>query len=187
MFQLFWYHCAALYVHRDSKHPRLSQKNIHAGINKCLSSLSSDKKSFYQCNLPYQKALNESGYQHKLKFEQTATKRRKRQRNDILWYNPPFSKNISTNIGQRFLSLVDICFPKDHKLRRIFNRNTIKSSCSCMDNMKKMIVNHNKRLLKPHDNSTPGTNNKTCNCQRKDTCPLDGHCLQSSVIYRAKV
>ena len=28
---------------------------------------------------------------------------------------------------------------------------------------------------------------KTCNCQQKNTCPLAGNCLQSSVIYQATV
>ena len=54
----------------------------------------------------------------------TVLKRKNRQRNNILWYNPPFSKNFSTNIEHRFLTLVDKHFPKDHKLRKIFNRNT---------------------------------------------------------------
>ena len=33
----------------------------------------------------------------------------------------------------------------------------------------------------------PIANNKTCNCRQKNTCPLDGNCLQSSVIYQATV
>ena len=63
-------------------------------------------------------------------------------------YNPPFSKNISTNIRHRFLALGDNHFPRDHKLRKIFNRNTIKISYSCMANTKQTIDNHNKRILK---------------------------------------
>ena len=59
---------------------------------------------------------------------------------------PPFSKNVSTNIGHRFLALVDKHFPKDHKLRKIFNRNTIKISYSCMNNTKQVIYNYNKRI-----------------------------------------
>ena len=51
--------------------------------------------------------------------------------------------NVSTNIGHRFLTLVDKHFPKDHKLRKIFNRNTIKISNSCMNNTKQIIDNHN--------------------------------------------
>ena len=118
-------------------------------------------------------------------------KRKNRQRNNILWYNPPFSRNVSTNIGHKFLSLVDKHFPKDHKLRKIFNRNTIKISYSCMNNTKQIIDNHNKRILNPpiHTDETANnaTSSKTCNCRQKNTCPLNGNCLQSSVIYQAIV
>ena len=119
------------------------------------------------------------------------TERKNRQRNNILWYNPRFSKNVSTNIGHRFLALVDNHFPRDHKLRKIFNRNTIKISYSCMNNTKQIIDNHNKRLLNPSGNtSVPADNtksNKTCNCRQKNACPLNGSCLQSCVVYQATV
>ena len=36
------------YVHRESNHPPITTKNIPAGINRRLSSLSSDKASFDQ-------------------------------------------------------------------------------------------------------------------------------------------
>ena len=84
---------------------------------------------------------------------------------------------------------------QDHKLRKIFNRNTIKISYSCMNNTKQIIDNHNKRILTApiqiDDTATAAAaaidNNKTCNCRQKNTCPLDGNCLQSSVIYQATV
>ena len=127
------------YVHRESNHPPITTKNIPAGINRRLSSLSSDKASFDQAVPPYQKALDESGYHYTLQFEPPTTNRRKnRQRNNIIWYNPPFSKNTSTNIGYKFLALIDKHFPKDHKPRKIFNRNTIKMSYSCMKNAKQI-------------------------------------------------
>ena len=170
----------------------ITTKNIPAGINKRLSSLSSDKTSFDQGAPPYQKALDESGYRYTLNYEPNApTKRKNRQRNNILWYNPLFSKNVSTNIGHRFFALVDNHFPRDHKLRKIFNRNTIKISYSCMNNTKQIIDNHNKRLLNSFGNtSVPADNtknNKTCNCRQKNACPLNGNCLQSSVVYQATV
>ena len=83
------------YVHRESNHPPITTKNIPAGINRRLSSLSSDKASFDQATPPYQKALDKSGYHYTLHYEPTTTaKQRNRQRNNILWYNPPFSKNV---------------------------------------------------------------------------------------------
>jgi len=182
------------YVHRESNHPPSITKNIPAGINRRLSALSSDQASFDQTAPPYQKALDDSGYNYTLRYEpNTVTNRKTRKRNNILWYNPPFSKNTSTNIGHRFLTLIDKHFPKDNHLRKIFNRNTIKISYSCMNNTKQIIDNHNKRIITASSateiaNSAPTTtNNKTCNCRQKDTCPLDGNCLQTSVIYQATV
>ena len=152
------------------------------------------KASFDQAAPPYQRALDECGYWYTLQYEPpTTNKRKNRQRNNILWYNPPFSKNVSTNIGHRFLALVDKHFPKDHKLRKIFNRNTIKISYSCMNNTKQIIDNHNKRILNSskHINDTADNTNtkdsKTCNCRQKNTCLLNGNCLQSSLIYQATV
>ena len=140
----------------------------------------------------YRKVLDESGYHYTLHYEPTATaKRRNRQRNNIFWYNPPFSKNVNTNIGHRFLTLVDKHFPKENKLRKIFNRNTINISYSCMNNTKQIIDNHNKRILnssKHADKSTDNpVDNKSCNCRQKNTCPLNGSCLQSSVIFQPTV
>ena len=182
-----------LYVHRESNHPPITTKNIPAGINKRLSFLSSDKASFDQAAPPYQKALNESGYEFTLQYEPKAPgKRKNRQRSNILWYNPPFSKNVSTNIGHRFLALVDKHFPKDHKLHKIANRNTIKISYSCMNSTKRIIDNHNKRILtssQANDAVTTAATevNKTCNCRQKNACPLAGNCLQPCVIYQAAV
>ena len=111
---------------------------------------------------------------------------------DTTIWKPGFSKNTSTNIGHKFLALVDKHFPKHHKLRKVFNRNTIKISYSCMNNTKQIIDNHNKRILTVSiqiDNTATAAatidNNKTCNCRQKITSPLDGNCLQSSVIYQA--
>ena len=99
------------YVHRESNHIPITTKSIPAGINKRLSSLSSDKASFDQAAPPYQKALDESGYRYTLNYEPNApTKRKNRQRNYILWYQPPIQQNISTNIGHRFFALVDTGF-----------------------------------------------------------------------------
>ena len=82
--------------------------------------------------------------------------------------------------------LIDKHFPKDHKLRKIFNRNTIKISYSCMNNTKKIIDNLNKRILTTtkQTNDTAATtinNTKTCNCRQKNACPLDRNCLRSNL------
>ena len=50
---------------------------------------------------------------------------------NIIWFNLPFNKNVLTNIGRAFIIFVDKCFPTGHKLRKVFNKNTVKLSYSC--------------------------------------------------------
>ena len=70
----------------------------------------------------------------------------------------------------------------------MFNRNTIKISYSCMLNTKRIINNHNRRLLQTStDNSPSPTVTKKCISRQLETCPLNGNCLQSSIIYQATV
>ena len=64
-------------------------------------------------------------------------------------YNPPFSEHVQTSIGKQFLHilLVDKHFPKHNILHKIFNRNTIKVTYSCMDHVGKITNAHNKAKL----------------------------------------
>ena len=66
---------------------------------------------------------------------------------------------------------VDKHFPKDHKLRKIFNLQTIKISYSRMNNAMQIIDNHNKHILnssKHTDKSPDNANvNKSCTADRK--------------------
>ena len=113
----------------------------------------------------------------------TTTTKKKRQRK-IVWFNPPFSKNVRSNIGHEFLKLIDKHFPKSSRLHKIFNRNTIKVSYSCMQNIKNKISNHNRRFLEKKKNSTP---DKNCNCRNIECCPLDNQCLTTNVIYKTEI
>ena len=81
-------------------------------------------------------------------------------------------------------------FPRNHKLRKIFNRNTctIQISYSCMNNTKQIIDNHNKRILNSSQHTDDTEDNTALsNCRQKNKCPLNGNCLQSSIIYQATV
>ena len=97
----------------------------------------------------------------------------------------PSSCNI--NVAKTFLSLIDKHFPKDKKLSKIFNRNTIKVSYSCLPNVKQTISNNNHRLLQLHRMKESSQDSKLCNCRQKSSCPLDGKCLPKCVVYKATV
>ena len=65
--------------------------------------------------------------------------KKKREGRKVTYINPPFSKNVKTNIGGRFPILINKCFPNYHPLHKIVNRNTVKLSYKCMPNFKANI------------------------------------------------
>lgn len=179
------------YVNKNSNHPPSIINNIPASINRRLSDISSTENIFNNAKLPYQQALEKSGYSHNLKFnpieEQQNSNKRQRKRN-IIWYNPPYSRNVTTNISRTFLNIISEEFPKNHPLHKIINRNTVKVSYSCMTNIKGIIQKHNTNIIRKQKSSPPTTENK-CNCRKsnKPNCPLEGNCLTRSIIYQATV
>lgn len=58
-----------------------------------------------------------------------------------------------------------------------------------MPNMKSCLDSHNQKIIKKTKTPTEAdtTEQKTCNCQKKEDCPLKGHCVQQNVIYQASV
>ena len=177
-----------LYVHKQSNHPPSILRNIPESINKRLSQISSDKECFDKTKSIYQDALTKSGYEYTLTYKDTAPDaprtRRKRQRN-ITWFNPPYSQNVETKVGKCFLSLIDQHFPKASPLHKIFNRNTLKLSYSCMSNVKSIISSHNKAQISKPVNPSEEISN--CNCRNKNSCPLEGNCKERNIVYQAEV
>ena len=174
------------YVHKDSNHPKAILENIPHSVNRRLSAISSNSDVFKQAIPPYQEALNRSGYNYTLHFDPPApTGGSKNRSRNITYFNPPFSKNVETNIGKHFLRLIDQMFPMGHRLRKIINRNTVKISYRCMGNVKQKISNHNFQVKKTEEERQL---NHGCNCtQVIGPCPLGGNCLVNSVIYGAEV
>ena len=177
-----------LYLHSKSNHPPSIIKNIPESVNRRLSEISSDAGVFDEAAKPYQEALGKSGYTFNLQFKppQTSLQKSNRSRN-IIWFNPPYNRNVKSNIGRQFLRLIDQSFPVGHKLRKTFNRNILKLSYSCMPNVTQIISGHNKTILRKAEQTPQDQATKTCNCRKKDECPLKGTCLSEGVIYQATV
>ena len=57
-------------------------------------------------------------------------------------------------------------------------------SYSCTPNMGCIIRAHNRKVLRPTDDNHPP---KSCNCRKPESYPLDGNCLDISLVYRATV
>ena len=172
-----------LYVHTSSNHPQQILKQLPKSINDRLSRNSSNKTIFEKSKLKYEEALRKSGYEKPiLSFQPTKTTVTKRNRpRNITWFNPPFNKNVSTNVAKTFLKLIDKHFSTASNLHKIFNRNTVKVSYSSTENVERIIKSHNKSLQSPAPVTLP-----PCNCRKKYECPLDGNCRASSILYKCQ-
>ena len=86
---------------------------------------------FNNTKLKYEEALTKCGHTTKLtyaspNYEQNNA-RRKRQRK-IVWFNPPFNLDVSTNVAKIYLNLIEKHFPRSSKLHNMFSKNTVKVS-----------------------------------------------------------
>ena len=76
-----------------------------------------------------------------------------------------------------WLKLVKKHFSK-HRPHKIFNKNNTKVSYSCMVNIEKLVKKCNNNLLRKSD-----TNKQACNYCTNNSCPLDGKCLPSLILF----
>ena len=141
-----------LYINILSNHPPNIIKNLPENISKRINTLSADEIAFNKSNDLYNNALAESGFKYKITFQKqqntsAITNNTKKRKRKIIWFNPPFSLNVSTNIGKKFFSLLGKHFPKTHQLHKLFNRNNVKVSYSSLPNFKSVINGHNKIIL----------------------------------------
>ena len=162
-----------------------------AAIGRRISDISSSKELFNKAKPHYESALKQSRHDEELIYTerkkpvtQTVQNNLKNRPRNIIWFNPPYSMNVRTNIGREFLNLFGKHFPKNHWYSKIFNKNNMKVSCSCTGNLQTIIKKHNRKILET--SKTPSTEDK-CNCRKKNNCPLKNNSLTSSVVHNANV
>lgn len=160
-------------------------------ISNRLSNLSCSEEVFLSEVPVYQDALKAAGYTEQIRYNtlpRTAPKRNRQRK--IIWFNPPFCQTVKTNVGAKFLALIDKHF-KGTPLGKYFNRKTIKVSYSCLPNLDAIISGHNKKLLKSTiepQAASAATAAQNCNCRGGlQNCPMNGNCLKSGIIYKAAV
>ena len=125
-------------------------------IAKQISDISSSEIVFNELFPIYSDPLRKSGFHDNITFipktTNTKTNKKKTRKCKIIWFNPPYCLSVKTNVGKIFLKLIQKHFPKG--LNKIFNKNTVKVSYSCMGNISSIISSHNKNILNPVSNTT---------------------------------
>ena len=175
-----------MYINIKSNHPPSILQQFPKSISKRISEISSNQHIFNQSIPYYENTSRKSGYNVSLKYtpaqnQDKNNQQREQRKRKIIWFNPPYSLNVRTNVGKLFLKLLDRHFPRAHKFHKIFNRNTVKISYCCIKNMGSIISSHNKQVLQPHNE------NYGCNCRIKEKCPLDNKCFTPNIIYEAQI
>ena len=109
--------------------------------------LSSNEEVFNQESHIYNEGLRLAGYREKINYipannDQNSqnNQSKKRRKRNVIYFCPPWNDALKTNLGKKFLGLIDKHFKKDTFLGKLFNRNTIKLSYSCTKNMKAIIT-----------------------------------------------
>ena len=128
-------------THRRTIHRKSSNSYQIPSLKDCCY-----QETFSTAKVEYEDFLKKSGFNIHLKHINNKSEKRKTQKQNIICFNPPFSKSVSTNVAEAFHQLVTKHFPRCHKLHKIFSRNTVKVSHSCMNNRSKIIKGHNKKV-----------------------------------------
>ena len=174
-----------VYISKKSNHPPIVLKQLPKSIDKRISHISSDESTF--CNsLPiYSDALKKSGFNDKLTYStKTAdydTSEKKTRKRKFIWFNLPFSLNVKTNVGKIFLKLVKRHFPKESPLHKIFNKNMLKVSYSCMHDAPSVLSAHKRNILYIKKSEFG------CNCRSKINCQLNNKCWTPKIVYLGDV
>ena len=132
-------------------------------INKIISDLSCNKEELDKVKSVYNSALKDGGHFSSMSYNNGNTRNAQRNRNrKVIWFNPPYSQNVKTNIGKLFIKLMRKHFPKNSKYHKIFNLNTLKLSYCLTTNVGNIKQHNSKVLIKTNDNI-----NRKCNCRSK--------------------
>ena len=170
---------SAVYTNKNSNQPPTALRQLAKSVSKRISEISSNGQICKESIPIYEEALKKSGFHEKLEYvreeaDNHGKEEKKRWKPRKIWFNPPFSNNVKSNVGKQFLKLVRWHFPKSHNLNKIFNKNTLKVSYSWMRNMSPILTSHNQKVLAENEKQYE------CNCRNKDE-------LTPPVIYEADV
>ena len=138
-----------LYIHRDSNHPPHIKKEMVKMVGRRISDLSSSEEIFKQAAPIYNQALRNSGFNEEIKFSKRDNNRKGNRSRRIIFFHPPWSDQIKTNVGKCFLQLLDKHFPRGSELFHYFSRQKVKVSYSILPNVATILKSHNRKVLNP--------------------------------------
>ncbi len=118
-----------MYINIDSNHPPSLIRNIPKAVEKRLLELSSNSRIVKQAADTYSGVLKESGYKDEIHYKdskqenqgransnqqaENGNHRKMSRKRTVIWFNPPYSRSVKTNILMReVLSIAGQTFSK---------------------------------------------------------------------------
>ena len=98
-----------IYIDVSSNHPPQIKKQVTKIISDRLSRNSSNGDTFNNTKLEYEKALKKCGHTTNLTYtppDHEQNKKRQKRQCKIIWFNPSFNLDVSTNVAKIFLNLI---------------------------------------------------------------------------------
>ena len=114
-------------------------------------------------------------YQQNIRQNTTTSKNRRR---NVICFYTPYSANVVTKFWKYFLFLIKKHFPPHSNFHKIFLRNTVMISYSCLPNMETVINSHNYKITNPKT----VTKERTCNSADKAKYPLNQNYFINNII-----
>ena len=116
-----------MYINKYSNHPPSVLRQLAKSVTKRISETSSNEQIFKDSTTIYEEALKKSEFHEKFEYvreevDKHGKEEKKRRKRKIIWFNPPYSNNVKSNVAKQFLKLVRRHFSKGHKLNKIFNK-----------------------------------------------------------------
>ena len=117
-----------MYIDINPNRPPNIKKQIPKSISKRICELSSKKEIFNNNIRTYNDALKRCEFQEKLDFvpevpSDPHVNQRRKRKHKIIWFNPPYSKNVRTNIGKVLSNLLHKSFPSIHLFEKFLTIN----------------------------------------------------------------
>ena len=150
-----------------------------------LQKCSTNKEIFRNSVKPYKK---ESRVQNGMQYQQnkqymTTIKNQKRDMISAIHHIMQMLSQM-LNVEKLFLSVLYKYFPPHNKFHKIFNRNTLTISYSCIPNMKRTVNSHIQKIANPKTTTLEKTATTQSKIPTQPKLLYQQHYLQSSISIK---
>ena len=111
----------------------------------------------------------------------------KNRHKNIAWYNPPSCQLSNINIGKYFLRIISKNSKDGNSHSKVINKNNVKISYSCTNNISKIIDNHNKELINKINWNNKVNKNMHVIVKYKMNAPLENKCNLDNTEYQSNI